>query len=63
VEGERLTEVPVRLCCGQRHWSVICPDGLVQCCICFERVPADEVWEDSGGQKWDVCRTCGADME
>ena len=20
---------PVRLCCGQRHWGVQCPDGLV----------------------------------
>jgi hypothetical protein len=55
-------EAPVRLCCGQRHWHVVCPDGLVMCCVCFERVPADEAWEDDG-QKWDVCRTCGADME
>jgi hypothetical protein len=45
-------EEPVRLCCGQRHWSVVCPDGLVMCCICFDRFePNDETRED-------VCWRC-----
>jgi hypothetical protein len=58
-ENERLRagathspEEPVRLCCGQRHWSVVCPDGLVMCCICFGRFePNDETRED-------VCPRC-----
>lgn len=28
---------PVRLCCGQRHFGPVCPDGKVMCCLCFQR--------------------------
>lgn len=36
-------ELPVRLCCGQRHVGAECPDGLVMCCLCFERVPKEQL--------------------
>lgn len=54
---------PYRLCCGQQHWSVTCPDGLVMCCICFERVPSADVWEDDEGTRWDMCRECGREQD
>jgi hypothetical protein len=48
---------PVRLCCGARHFGARCPDGLVMCCLCFERVPlVGLVYED--GQPTDVCLNC-----
>lgn len=56
-------QVPVRLCCGQRHDGAICPDGLVQCCICFSRFPVPELHVDREGDRWDVCKTCGAAEE
>lgn len=52
-------EIPIRACCGQRHMGVVCPDGMVMCCICFKRVPVDDVYEDLDGQKWDMCQSCG----
>ena len=54
---ERLTVAPVRLCCGQRHYGVLCPDGLVMCCICFSRFPVDGLVEVPGGHE-DVCLDC-----
>ena len=33
----------VRLCCGQRHSGTVCPDGMVMCCICFERVSQQQL--------------------
>lgn len=54
-----LSEPPVRLCCGQAHWGVVCPDGDVMCCVCFERVPAPDVWEDTKGGRWNMCKACG----
>jgi hypothetical protein len=53
-----LDEPPVRLCCGQRHWTVQCPDGLVMCCLCFGRFPVTELHADEHGYIWDVCKTC-----
>ena len=50
---------PVRLCCGQRHAGVQCPDGLVWCCMCFERFPVDQLYLDpADGKRVDVCQTC-----
>lgn len=50
-------EPPTRLCCGQQHVGARCPDGLVMCCICFSRVPPEDlVVED--GQLVDVCLDC-----
>lgn len=58
---------PVRICCGQPHHGPVCPDGLVMCCICFNRVPQDRlaVLEEGDGADVssapileDVCKTC-----
>jgi len=55
---------PVRICCGQRHWGVACPDGLVMCCVCFSRFPVDRLAVDpSDGKHWDVCQQCAADEQ
>lgn len=51
---------PVRLCCGQRHWSVECPDGNVMCCLCFDRFTIDDLHMLPNGQREDVCRECAA---
>lgn len=52
---------PVRICCGQRHWGAVCPDGLVMCCHCFKRFPKEELMRDAvdSSKRWDVCLTCG----
>lgn len=57
-----LAEIPVRLCCRQRHWGPICPDGLVMCCLCFERFALYELADADDGRKQDVCKDC-AEME
>lgn len=49
-----------RLCCGQDHNGVGCPDGLVMCCLCFSRVLPEELWADEDGNKWDICKPCEA---
>ena len=51
-------ETPVRVCCGQRHASTHCPDGLVMCCLCFERVEEDQLHTDDEGDPVNVCRPC-----
>ena len=56
-------EPPVRLCCMQRHWGVECPDGMVQCCICFGRFGKEELYVDHTGTKWDMCKDCGISQE
>lgn len=55
-------QAPVRLCCGQRHFGPICPDGKVMCCLCFVRVDQDELHVDpKSGIKEDVCKPCAAE--
>ena len=49
---------PVRLCCGQRHFGPICPDGKVMCCLCFERKEPSELHIREDGYKEDVCLNC-----
>ena len=49
---------PVRLCCGQAHWTVQCPDGKVMCCLCFGRFSLDELNAAEDGSKEDACREC-----
>jgi hypothetical protein len=34
-------------------------DGLLMCCICYERIPADEAWRDDNDDRWDMCQSCG----
>lgn len=54
-----MDEPPVRLCCMQRHYGAQCPDGLVMCCVCFERVPVDQLEVDpADGRRWDRCTRC-----
>lgn len=48
---------PVRLCCGQRHMTAQCPDGLVMCCICFSRFPLTGLNKTKDGYE-DVCLRC-----
>lgn len=52
---------PVRLCCGTRHWGVQCPDGLVQCCICWNRVKPDYLVVVDGVRQ-NVCLDCEGDI-
>lgn len=42
---------PVRLCCGQRHWTVDCLDGMVMCCLCFDRVTKAELHRNPHHQR------------
>ena len=39
-------EPPVRLCCFERHWGAVCPDGKVMCVVCFERFDESDLWID-----------------
>jgi hypothetical protein len=48
--GETLTvsprppmQPPVRLCCGERHAGIVCPDGEVMCSLRFEKVAVEEL--------------------
>jgi hypothetical protein len=50
---------PTRVCCGQPHWTVECPDGRVMCALCFDRVTKDELMKDMDGDLWDMCQRCG----
>jgi hypothetical protein len=53
-------EPPVRLCCGLRHDTVQCPDGLVMCCLCFSRFPVSDLHVTEDGSPEDVCAGCAA---
>lgn len=58
-EFSGLDEPPVRLCCGQRHWTVQCPDGKVMCQLCFGRFEISELYVDpEDGRPVDVCIDC-----
>jgi hypothetical protein len=50
---------PTRSCCGRPHSGAVCPDGLVMCCICFERVTKHSLASD-GFSLIDMCRSCWA---
>lgn len=52
--------VPARSCCGLRHEGATCPDGLVMCCGCFERVPRSQLHALPDGTVEDVCDVCAA---
>ncbi len=52
-----LREPPVRLCCGERHYGAVCPDGLVMCCICFFRFKIEDL-SVQDGTPVDVCKKC-----
>lgn len=54
-----LPNPPTRLCCGQPHWGVQCLDGLVMCCLCFDRFPLKKLSREDGVLV-DVCLNCAA---
>ncbi len=47
-----LTTPPVRLCCGERHTGVVCPNGTVMCCVCFKS------FLPTASTRYDVCPEC-----
>lgn len=51
---------PMPLCCLTPHLGRVCPDKRVMCCLCFERVPVEElnVPDPADGIPEDVCRHC-----
>lgn len=53
-----LDEPPTRLCCGQKHYGVVCPDGKVMCCLCFDRFDVKGLNVTEDGRPEDVCREC-----
>lgn len=56
-----MVEAPVRLCCMKRHYGVQCLDGLVMCCICFDRFAVEDLVIDPvDGKRLNVCKPCGA---
>ena len=56
--GAVLREPPVRLCCMQRHYGPMCPDGKVMCCLCFDRFPVWALNTGRSGYIDDVCVWC-----
>lgn len=52
-----MDQPPVRLCCGKRHFGVVCADEKVMCCVCFNRFSQNELAVE-GGQKIDMCIEC-----
>jgi hypothetical protein len=34
--------------------------GWRMCCICFEAIKIEDLWVDSTGITWDMCKECGA---
>jgi len=54
-------DAPVRICCGQRHFDAVCPDGKVMCCLCFSRFGLAGLADADDGRKQDVCKTCAAE--
>jgi hypothetical protein len=53
-------EPPVKLCCGQRHWTIRCPDGLVMCELCYDRFQEADLQpvEDDPTARWNICKPC-----
>ena len=60
-EMDKVDLGPIRLCCGQRHWTVACPDGLVLCGLCLHRKPIEEMNVLPTGQRENACKLCAED--
>ena len=54
------TGAPVRLCCYQRHYGPVCPDGKVMCELCSNRFDITDLKVDDEGT-WDICKGCDRD--
>lgn len=52
------SQAPVRPCCGQRHWTIACPDGRVMCDLCYDRFELAGLYVDAAGTRWNICITC-----
>lgn len=53
-----MDEPPVRLCCFQRHWGAVCPDGKVMCQLCYNRFRPEDLNMLPSGQRENVCVDC-----
>ena len=51
---------PARLCCGERHNGVTCPDGKVMCCLCFNRFEPEDLKMTESGLRENMCVSCAA---
>ena len=60
---EQEIQWPVCMFCGQRHLGPPCTDGLVVCCLCYERFPVDQLHVLPSGDVEDVCRACAMEEE
>jgi hypothetical protein len=47
---------PVCLMHGQRKSQHLC----LYCSICYESLTLDQCYQDSDGQRWDICKPCAA---
>jgi len=47
----------IRVCCGKIHETPVCPDGLVMCQLCFERVKRDKLHAENG-VVFNICKKC-----
>lgn len=54
---------PTRVCCGQPHYGSVCPDGKVMCCVCFARLPIDQLHVLPDGHREDICQSCAEHEE
>lgn len=51
-------EPPVRLCGGQRHSGVVCPDGKVMCALCSHKFKPEDLSTRGDGGMENVCKGC-----
>ena len=51
-------QAPLRLCCFQRHYGPVCPDGKVMCELCFDRFAISDLHVTVDGTPEDVCKVC-----
>ena len=58
----KMVDEPARLCCGKRHFGPVCPDGMVMCCLCFDRFEVSNLNVSEDGTPENVCKEC-AEME
>ncbi len=49
---------PVRLCCMERHWGVLCADKTFMCALCFDKFPAHDAWRNEDNIAFDCCVPC-----
>lgn len=55
---KKLGRPPQNMCCEERHFGDICPDGKVMCCLCFGRFDIDELYPSRPDEFLMVCKPC-----